>query len=85
MTDIEKENTKRRPSNIGEQVGELLKYITDLEKEVEELKAHNKKMECCGNCKRCSVFNDIYCTESEEFLTFRNGKCGKCDKWELVE
>lgn len=47
---IDGDNLKNGLSNIGEQVGELLKYITDLEKENAELKKEISILLSCSNC-----------------------------------
>ena len=76
------EEIKNRLSNIGEAIGTIaLEYIVELEKENEQLKSINKKMECCKNCKKYKMLESqmtLRCLKNQ-ITNFH------CDEWELAE
>lgn len=99
MTNEKKADIKYRLSDIGEQVGKLaLEYITELEKENEQLKVQVEQLsndnyvlktsfitqnEQIEKMKRC--FNCVKWFSNTELCVSNERGTSICDKWELTE
>lgn len=73
---LEKEN--RELKLLKEKMETWINRIRELKEENEQLKAQNKKMKCCGNCKHCD--SDNPCRFHRE-----NRQCDNYGFWELAE